>query len=88
MRDFRVDTDEPLRELIDKVNAEEVKTGLRWRYLLTGNCTHALRQGDRVAVAECGVGGWMSEWLGTGGQGEYERAATLPRCRRCVRKTT
>lgn len=81
------ETDEPLQALIDKVNVEEARTGWRWRYLITGNVAHALSQGDSVAVAQCGIGGWSSEWLGTGGQGEYERAALLPRCRRCTRKT-
>jgi hypothetical protein len=59
-----------------------------WRYLLGGRRTHALISSlDRIALCGRGVG-WRDgaeEWRGTGTQDEYERAARLPRCLRCVR---
>lgn len=70
---------------VERASAEEVRTGVRWRYLHGGSVTHALRRpGHEIAV--CGMGAWPSEWLGTGNQREYERAATLRRCRVCLRR--
>ena len=61
-----------------------------WRYLLRGTVVHAagLWPGAPiVSTAPCGIGPWTaSGWLGSGDQDEYERAAHLPACRRCVRK--
>ena len=28
---------------------------------------------------------WPGEWLGTGGQAEYEKAASLPLCKACAK---
>lgn len=60
--------------------------GVVWRYLMTGNTVHALASsGDRVAV--CGRAcAWFDHWRGTGNQDEYEHAATLRECKRCVAK--
>lgn len=57
-----------------------------WRYLPGGNVTHALTYAA-ARVAVCGTGPvWHApDWYGTGSQTEYERAAGLPRCKRCVR---
>lgn len=59
-----------------------------WRYLPRGTVVHAIHRlgGGIAATALCGTGPWCaSEWLGTGRQDEYERAATLPACRNCLR---
>lgn len=59
-----------------------------WRYLPGGKVKHALSY-PAAAVAICGTGpAWYAAvygWYGTGTQTEYETAAALPRCRRCVR---
>jgi hypothetical protein len=75
-----------VKSAIDKASREEVRTGVSWRYLDTGAVTHAIGPGAMRDAAACGLGGWPSEWLGTGNQQEYERAATLPKCRLCLRK--
>lgn len=57
-----------------------------WRYLLNGKVSHGLSD-PHSALARCGVGPWVSAaygWLGTGSQLEYEVAAALPKCQRCV----
>jgi hypothetical protein len=55
-----------------------------WRYLPDGSVTHALTS-PQECVGECGVGPWTyDQWRGTGSQVEYERAAELPKCRRCL----
>lgn len=61
-----------------------------WHYLTHGRTTHARkrRSNGLDAVAACGAEpGWRGWWLGTGAQSEYERAAALPKCRRCVELT-
>lgn len=66
---------------------------LHWRYLgQQSTAVHAVQalQADGIrAVAACGLkpSWWRpgSGWRGTGSQEEYERAAALPRCGRCVR---
>jgi hypothetical protein len=68
-----------------------------WRYVQGGQCVHALtRAGSStvgIARARCGVsptlwtmikGAPSLSWYGTGSQAEYDRAASLPLCRRCV----
>lgn len=64
-----------------------------WRYLApAGRRVHALRIDQwtgtgHLATAQCGIGVWRSElWHGTGSQIEYERAATLPKCQRCLER--
>jgi hypothetical protein len=56
-------------------------------YLPHGQVAHAISNiGPRslYTSAACRTGpGFGSFWLGTGTQDEYEKAATLPRCRRC-----
>ncbi len=57
---------------------------MEWRYLPNGRVVHALT-GTSDAGAVCGVYALpASEWRGTGNQNEYEQAAALPKCRRCV----
>jgi hypothetical protein len=56
-------------------------------YLPRGTVAHYLGNylGDRSGRSLCGVVVWPSEgWLGTGSQREYEHAASLPLCKRCV----
>lgn len=62
-----------------------------WHYLPRGRAAHARGGafGSRHYTARCGtspaLGLGAAEWHGTGTQDEYERAAELPRCRRCTR---
>lgn len=57
-----------------------------WRYTRTGRVKHALPYAD-ARTALCGTGpDWFSDWCGTGSQSEYEKAAVLPPCKRCVAK--
>lgn len=77
--------DEGMRAVVDRVLDEARRTNWHWRYLVTGKVAHALRP-PIAGAAACGVDGWSTEWLGTGSQDEYERAATLPRCLRCLRR--
>lgn len=59
---------------------------LEWRYLPTGNRAHALqRAGDMTALCGTAPTWFPGSWYGTGSQGEYERAAALPRCKRCLK---
>lgn len=57
-----------------------------WRYLHRGQVVHGLS--SHVSPREdaaCGVRPtFLEDWHGTGTQAEYERAAELPRCRRCL----
>lgn len=57
-----------------------------WRYLRRGQVVHALSSHALLGEgAACGVRpAFLEGWLGTGLQREYERAAELPRCRRCL----
>lgn len=56
-----------------------------WRYLPHGLAVHALAF-PAAAGAVCGVYTLPpSNWRGTGSQAEYDRAAKLPCCRRCLR---
>jgi hypothetical protein len=61
-------------------------TDIVWKYLPNGKVSHALDVSrPDVVAAECGVWtfGW---WYGTGTQDEYEKAETLPACKRCTAK--
>lgn len=80
--------DAEMRALIGAVQEESRRTGWHWRYLNGCKVTHALRMDSMGldTVAPCNVEGWSSEWLGTGSQAEYETAATLPRCRKCLQR--
>lgn len=65
-----------------------------WRYLPGGAVTHALETPEDLAP-QCASDSdienrvaWAlarSSWRGTGSQSEYEHAAVLPRCKRCLR---
>ncbi len=60
-----------------------------WRYLPGGKVVHALSYAA-ARVATCGTGPvWFAPdgWYGTGTQAEYEHAASLPQCKRCLRIT-
>lgn len=63
----------------------ELPPAHEWLYLKNGKVAHALSTftGTRF-VAECGAGAWRT-WYGTGSQDEYEQAASLPKCARCVK---
>lgn len=65
--------------------------GWEWRYLSGRRVVHALSY-PSAAIARCGTGSlWFAPsdgWMGTGSQVEYETAAALPRCGRCVRLIT
>lgn len=70
----------------------DLPTGHERRYLLHGVVAHVIDM-DRVrgylseGLALCGMGPQWFEphgWRGTGTQDEYERAASLPLCRRCI----
>ena len=56
-----------------------------WRYMPTGHVKHALISGSH-RCALCGTEPHGLSWHGTGSQTEYERAAGLPRCKRCCRE--
>jgi hypothetical protein len=61
-------------------------THFEWRYLPGGTVVHALPSANDP-LALCGADVWdASNWRGTGSQAEYEQAAVLPQCRRCLRK--
>lgn len=72
--------------------------GTVWLYIRDGHVVHALTTGmlGRANVSVCGVTPhywargvlYYRSWLGTGEQREYERAAALPRCKRCVKLLT
>jgi hypothetical protein len=56
--------------------------GEGWRYCRNGRVRHQItdHEGGGRGGARCGL--W-TEWVGTGSQAEYERLASLPKCRRC-----
>lgn len=57
-----------------------------WLYIWGGKVVHAHSTftGTRF-IAECGAGAWRT-WYGTGSQDEYDKAASLPKCKRCLPK--
>lgn len=59
-------------------------------YATHGKVAHLLRPGGNPGgypAALCGRSpSWFRGWLGTGSQGEHERAAALPLCARCKEK--
>lgn len=62
-----------------------------WRYLDHGTVVHALSRITATStlshVALCGTApSWFREWLGAGNQAEYEHAASLRKCRRCLER--
>lgn len=65
---------------------EELPPAHEWLYLKNGKVAHA-HSTFTVSrfIAECGAGAWAT-WYGTGSQDEYEQAASLPQCRRCLPK--
>ncbi len=71
------------------INTSDREYGVIWRYLPDGRVTHALGAGiyGHAMFSVCGVQARPfskgQDWHGTGNQTEYERAAELPRCRRC-----
>ena len=56
-------------------------------YRPTGKVTHLLPPGDTASTGVeslCGIRNTFGRiWLGTGGQGEYDKAAALPLCGKC-----
>ncbi len=65
---------------------EELPPAHEWLYLKNGKVAHA-HSTFTVSrfIAECGAGAWAT-WYGTGSQDEYEQAASLPQCKRCLPK--
>lgn len=65
-------------------------TWTEWRYLRRGKHLHLVLSGTSTHCgAACGaMPSWApgEGWLGTGNQEEYERAATLPKCKRCLQR--
>lgn len=61
-----------------------------WRYVARGTKTHALyrlNNGRLHATAQCGLSQQsMSKWHG-GHTVTRERAATMPKCSRCLERT-
>jgi hypothetical protein len=56
----------------------------KWLYLPGGKVAHAFMADDDISwIAECGTSS-LGYWHGTGSQDEYERAAELPRCQKCL----
>lgn len=54
-----------------------------------GTVAHIVRPNvldHAVLVSLCGIAAREHWWYGTGSQGEYERAASLPLCKRCRSK--
>lgn len=60
-------------------------TWTEWRYRTGSTMAHAIQPDEMRRAAKCGIETreWF-DWLGTGNQAEYERAASLPRCQRCL----
>jgi hypothetical protein len=55
-----------------------------WMFIYGGRVSHALSTATgRPSAAECGVYG---NWHGTGSQKERDKAAELPKCKRCTIK--
>jgi len=60
------------------------------RYTPGGKVAHLIwgpdwsRQEATYPHAACGWSGQTTYWRGTGNQDEYDRAAELPVCRRCL----
>jgi len=54
-------------------------------YMPLGRLAHLMRDFGPEAHALCDVTPRRGEWLGTGGQGEYETAGRLPLCGECER---
>lgn len=52
------------------------------RYLPGGRVAHAVWPNHSTAA--CGRYADVDDWRGSGTQDEYERAASLPPCRRCL----
>lgn len=72
------------------VDTSDREYGLVWRYLAGGTVRHGLTCGShgRADFSVCGLSahlpGGHDAWRGTGTQQEYERAAALPKCKRCM----
>ncbi|HET8684142.1 MAG TPA: hypothetical protein VFM54_20050 [Micromonosporaceae bacterium] len=66
------------------------RAAVTWRYLHRGKVRHALGiEGYAITGhaqrAACGLRpDWCEDWMGTGSQREYDRAAGLPECTRCA----
>lgn len=57
-----------------------------WLYLPGGKVAHAFAVEDQTKwIAECGTSSDYY-WYGTGTQDEYDKAAALPRCQKCLPK--
>src|ERR1700722_14815045 len=53
-------------------------------YAKHGRTAHLQMPGDTYADVYCRIDPPPAWWLGTGSQAEYDRAALLPSCRRCL----
>lgn len=58
---------------------------VEWNYMPDGKVLHALGHNAHGHASEAKCGVWSPAWYGTGSQDEYERAATSPPCKRCLR---
>lgn len=60
------------------------------RYTPGGQVAHLIWGPDwsnhDVPHAACGWSGWAMYWRGSGSQREYDKAAALPICRKCLLK--
>ncbi len=56
-----------------------------WLYLKNGKVAHAISTfNGRSFSAECGMY-TFGFWRGTGSQAEYDKAASLPKCKSCLK---
>lgn len=65
--------------------SEALAAAYEWMYLPLGKVSHALPAGESRFSAECGTYTW-NYWYGTGNQIEYNKAAALPRCAKCLKR--
>lgn len=56
--------------------------GEGWRYTWDGQTRHKVKDWQS---SQCGLHLFEEDWFGTGSQDEYERLASLPKCRHCMR---
>jgi hypothetical protein len=67
-----------MTDAVDRLNSP-----YEWRFTAGGSVVHALRKaGDSRAL--CGRYRPASLWMGTGSQDEYETAAALSSCEKCL----
>lgn len=75
---------------LDRAAARRVVEGYTPRYTPGGTVSHLIWEPDWSAPgvayphAACGWSGTHEYWRGSGSQEEYEEAAALPVCRKCL----